>query len=133
VTFATHRALVTKSAHKIALDFHCIALYLIAVRHFDMYSTTSQEEILKSLVHDLLQPLANIETSLCYLDIVLHHPAGRVGEQLSAMERQVAQATQLIHGASAHLRGLKPQRSAEEGVAVADSLRLTKSATAGVA
>jgi hypothetical protein len=98
-----------------------------------MHATTSQEEIFKSLVHDLLQPLANIETSLCYLDIVLHHPSGRVGEQLSVMERQVAQATQLVNGATAHLRALAAQRPAEEGAAAGDSVRLTKSVTAGVA
>jgi hypothetical protein len=96
-----------------------------------MHATTSREEIFKSLVHDLLQPLANIETSLCYLDIVLQQPSGRVGEQLSVMERQVAQAMQLVHGASAHLRALEAQRPAEEGAG--DSVRLTKSVTAGVA
>jgi signal transduction histidine kinase len=95
-----------------------------------MRSTTSPEEILNSLVHDLRQPLGNIETSIFYLDLLLDHPSDRAGGQLRTMERQVAQAVQLLHRAAGELRALRDQRAVAEG---AGSLPLTNSATAGVA
>jgi signal transduction histidine kinase len=91
-----------------------------------MRATTLHEEILNSLVHDLRQPLGNIETSIFFLDLVLDHPSGRIGEQLHMMELQLAQATQLLHHAADELRSLRTQRSPDENFA------LTNSATAGV-
>jgi signal transduction histidine kinase len=96
-----------------------------------MRTTTSSEEILHSLVHDLRQPLGNLETSLFYLDLVLNHPSARVQEQMHIMERQVAQAVQRLNQASEELRALRGQRPAGGGVAP-ESLPLTKSATAAV-
>jgi hypothetical protein len=61
--------------------------------------------------------------------LVLDHPNGRVGEQMRMMERQIAQAVQLLHRASAELRELNAQR---EGAGSRESLPLTKSTTAGV-
>jgi K+-sensing histidine kinase KdpD len=92
-----------------------------------MSTTTSPEAILHSLVHDLRQPLSNLETSIFYLDIVLSHPSGRVGEQMRSMERQLAQANQLLHQVAQELRALRTQR---EGAGVAENFPLTKSATA---
>jgi cob(I)alamin adenosyltransferase len=97
-----------------------------------MRTTTSSEEILYSLVHDLRQPLGNLETSLFYLDLVLAHMPSRVSEQMRIMERQVAQATQLLHRASEELRALRSQGLADDGAAVPASLPLTNSATAAV-
>jgi hypothetical protein len=97
-----------------------------------MRTITPSEEILHSLVHDLRQPLGNLETSLFYLDLVLHNPSGRVSEQMRVMERQVAQATQLLHRASEELRALRSQRLADGVAAAAESLPLTKSAIAAV-
>jgi signal transduction histidine kinase len=90
-----------------------------------MRSTTAYEEIVGSLVHDLRQPLGNIETSVFYLDLVLDHPHGRVRDQLRTIEHQVAQAAGLLQQATEELRRLRAQRGAE-------SLDLTKSATASV-
>lgn len=96
-----------------------------------MRTITSSEEILHSLVHDLRQPLGNLETSLFYLDLVLGDPPARVQEQMRVMERQVAKAAQLLNRASEELRALQGQHKALNGAAP-ESLPLTKSATAGV-
>lgn len=93
-----------------------------------MPSQTPSEEILRSLVHDLRQPLGNLETSVFYLDLVLDEPQGRVREQLRTMEHQIAQAAALLHRAAEELRRLQDQRE-NGGVAVANR-DLTKSATA---
>jgi hypothetical protein len=92
-----------------------------------MHSTTvSSEEILRSLIHDLRQPLGNLETSVFYLDLVLDHPAGRVGEQMRAIERQLVQAAQLLQRAAAELCAQREAAGSRE------SLPFTNSATAGV-
>jgi hypothetical protein len=97
-----------------------------------MRTTISSEEMLHSLVHDLRQPLSNLETSLFYLDLVLENPSVRVYEQMRVMERQVAQAAQLLDRASEELRALRGQRTADEGAGTLESLSLTKPATAAV-
>jgi len=101
-----------------------------------MRATTTSEEIVSSLVHDLRQPLGNIETSVFYLDLILGHPQGRVREQLHSIEQQVAQATRLLHQAADELRRLQGQRGAGDGTApradAAGSFDRTKSASAGV-
>lgn len=97
-----------------------------------MRTLTSHEEILTSLVHDLRQPVGSLETSLFYLDLVLDHPTGRIGEQLGAMGRQVAQAARLLTRAGEELRALRAQRADDEDTEDAESLPFTKSATAGV-
>lgn len=107
-------------------------LYCCLPFESDMRTLTSSDEILNSLVHDLRQPLGNLETSLFYLDLVLTHPSARVQEQMRTMERQVAQATQLVHRACEELRALRTHRLADDGAAVPESLPLTKSATAVV-
>jgi hypothetical protein len=101
-----------------------------------MRSTASYEEILNRLVHDLRQPLGNIETSIFYLDLVLDHPSGRIRQQLRTMEHQVAQAARLLHCAAEELRAGRAQRGAEErsepSAAAGESFDLTNSATAEV-
>ena len=93
-----------------------------------MCTITRSDEILHSLVHDLRQPLGNLETSLFYLEMVLDHPSDRVREQMRIMARQVAQAAQLLEDASVELRAAPDHRE----TAGSDSLPFTKSATAGV-
>jgi signal transduction histidine kinase len=91
--------------------------------------TITSEEILHELIHDLRQPLGNLETSVFYLDLVLDHPAPRVREQMRAMERQLAEAIELLHQATEELRTLRGQRG---GTVAPESLPLTNSATAVV-
>jgi hypothetical protein len=89
---------------------------------------TTSEEILHSLVHDLRQPLGNLETSLFYLDMVLDQPSDRIRDQMRLMERQIANAMQLLHCAAEELRSTRDQRNDSEGAV--DNLAFTKSATA---
>ena len=53
-----------------------------------MRTITRSDEILHSLVHDLRQPLGNLETSLFFLEMVLDHPSDRVREQMHIMARR---------------------------------------------
>jgi hypothetical protein len=94
-----------------------------------MLTNDYSDEILHSLIHDLRQPLGNLETSIFYLDLVLDHPNGRVGEQMRIMERQLAQTVQLLHRAAAELIELRAQR---EEAGAGESLPFTNSVTAGV-
>lgn len=71
--------------------------------------STTSDEILHTLVHDLRQPLGNLETSLFYLEMVLDQPSDRVREQMRLMERQIAKATQLLHRASEELRAARAE------------------------
>ena len=93
-----------------------------------MCTITRSDEILHSLVHDLRQPLGNLETSLFFLEMVLDHPSDRVREQMRMMARQVTQAAQLLERASQELRVAPGHRE----TAGSDSLPFTKSATAVV-
>jgi signal transduction histidine kinase len=97
-----------------------------------MCTSTSSEDILYGLVHDLRQPLGTLESSLFFLDLVLDHESDRVREQMRVMERQVAQAALLLHRASEELRALRAQRTVEGDAGVPESFARTKSATAGV-
>ncbi len=90
------------------------------------YAASEPDEILAELVHDLRQPLGNIDTSAFYLDLLLGHPEGPVQDQLRLIEQQVARATRLLADAAAQLRSQRAQRGG------AESLVLTNSATAGV-
>lgn len=88
---------------------------------------TPTEEIVQSLVHDLRQPLGNIEISIFCLHMMLDHPSDGVRQQLRTMERQVAQATVLLQRAVDELRALRTQRDT-----AGESFDRTKSATAAV-
>lgn len=89
---------------------------------------TPSEEILRSLIHDLRQPLGNLEISVFYLDMVLDQQSDRVREQMRLLARQLEKAEQLLERASADLSVLRGQRDG----AASDSLPLTNSATAAV-
>jgi signal transduction histidine kinase len=99
---------------------------------FTMRDLTPSQEILYGLIHDLRQPLGNMEMSLFYLDRVLDRPSDRVREQMRIMERQVAQASQLLLRAAEEISVLRNQRGADNGADAAENLDFTKPATAAV-
>ena len=85
------------------------------------------EELLGNLIHDLRQPLGNIETSAYLLNLVTPPDQTAAHAQLLAIERQVNQATRLLAEASNALAGLLAQRL--EGP---ESFDLTKPVIAAV-
>lgn len=54
------------------------------------------EQLLKNLVHDLRQPLSNIETSVYCLSLHLRAADPQTREQLRAIEHQVERAAALL-------------------------------------
>lgn len=62
--------------------------------------TSDSEQLLKNLVHDLRQPLGNIETSI-YLLLRTANPQTR--EQIRIIEHQVERASALLSEAAAEL------------------------------
>ena len=90
-----------------------------------MYSL-DVEQLLINLVHDLRQPLGNIETSAYCLNRSADASEGRTAEYLRTIERQADRANELLNEVSAELR-----RRRTHSVAT-DNLPLTKSVTAAV-
>jgi signal transduction histidine kinase len=84
------------------------------------------EELLGNLIHDLRQPLGNIETSAYLLNLVTPPDQSRAHIQLLAIARQVDQAACLLSEASAALARRRAQEAGGE------SFDLTKAATAAV-
>jgi signal transduction histidine kinase len=68
------------------------------------------EELLGNLIHDLRQPLGNIETGAYLLTLVTPPEQTGTHAQLLAIERQVHQAARLLSEACAALAGLRAQR-----------------------
>ena len=85
------------------------------------------EILLANLIHDLRQPLANIEGSSYYLSSLTRSGDARIQELARVIERQVEQAEQLLVAASVELSRTRLQRQ-EEAV----SIDFTNSANAGV-
>jgi signal transduction histidine kinase len=65
------------------------------------------EAILAELMHDLRQPLGNIEISAYCLDLITDPAQERAHEHLRTIQRQVARAADLLTQASAELRRLR--------------------------
>jgi hypothetical protein len=65
------------------------------------------EAILAELMHDLRQPLGNIEISAYCLDLITDPAQERAREHLRTIQRQVARAADLLAEASAELRRLR--------------------------
>jgi signal transduction histidine kinase len=65
------------------------------------------EAILNDLVHDLRQPLGNIETSAYCLNLLTDPAHIRAHEHLRAIEQQVERAAALLSEAQAELRRLR--------------------------
>ncbi|MCU1235510.1 MAG: hypothetical protein JWP63_3477 [Candidatus Solibacter sp.] len=61
------------------------------------------EAILVDLIHDLRQPLGNIETSAYCLNLITDPGLVRVHEHLRAIEQQVARAAELLTAAAAEM------------------------------
>ena len=83
------------------------------------------EEILINLVHDLRQPLANMEASAYVLRKWLPELPPQAAEHIRTLERQVAEAVSLLSEASADVRRVRAQR-------VSESREFTKAASAAV-
>ena len=62
------------------------------------------ETILADLIHDLRQPLGNIETSAYCLNLITDPAFVRAHEHLRAIEQQVARAAELLAAAAAEIR-----------------------------
>lgn len=92
-----------------------------------MPSYLEQEEFLTTLAHDLRQPLGAIQTSACYLNLLLGPGHGPAHEQVRLIERQVDCASHILNEAAGELRRLRAQRAD-----TAESLALTKSEIAAV-
>jgi signal transduction histidine kinase len=92
-------------------------------------STVSpSEQLLANLIHDLRQPLGNIETSAYLLNLVTPPEQNVSHAQLLAIEQQVDQAARLLSEASAALVRLH----AHDVETTGESFDLTKAVTAGV-
>ena len=85
------------------------------------------ESLLANLIHDLRQPLTNIEGSSFYLASLTRSGDPRVQELARVIERQVEQAEQLLAAASLELSRTRLQRQ-EDAV----SMEFTNAAKAGV-
>jgi K+-sensing histidine kinase KdpD len=68
--------------------------------------SSPSEALLIDLVHDLRQPLGNIETSAYCLNLMTDPAQVRAHEHLRAIEQQVARAAALLSEAIAQLRNL---------------------------
>jgi hypothetical protein len=88
------------------------AIYWQKLSSPNMQSSTipRSEELLCNLIHDLRQPLGNIETSAYLLNLVTPPDPPEAHAQILAIERQVNQASGLLEEASAALAGLRAQR-----------------------
>jgi K+-sensing histidine kinase KdpD len=88
------------------------------------------DSLISNLVHDLRQPLSNIECSVSYLRILLQM-SHKAGEHLDLIETQVEEAERMLAGAAACLRSLRAQHVLVPGIDDV-SLELTNSATAAL-
>jgi len=82
-------------------------LALSLTRAMTLTETSTSEAILTHLVHDLRQPLGNIETSAYCLNLITDPAHARAHEHLRAIEQQVAHAAALLAEAVAQLRLLR--------------------------
>jgi signal transduction histidine kinase len=88
-------------------------------------AASNPEELLLNVVHELRQPLGNIELTAYYLNLLLGEPKGKVLEQLRAIEEQVDRASLILSEATAAIARLRDQSGGQ-------SLAVTNSASAAV-
>jgi len=74
------------------------------------------EQLLVNLVHDLRQPLGNIETGTYVLSILLRDAPAPAREHLGAIERQLDMASSMLSEVAAELRRLKAHRAEMESL-----------------
>lgn len=65
------------------------------------------DRILKNLVHDLRQPLGNIETSAYYLGLLLRNEDSHAREQIRTIEQQVDRAAAMLTEAVAEFNRVR--------------------------
>jgi hypothetical protein len=70
-------------------------------------SVSPSEAIIHDLMHDLRQPLGNIETSAYCLHLITPPGEARTHQHLRAIQEQVARAGELLASAMAELRRLR--------------------------
>lgn len=80
----------------------------------EMLLAKSAESSNEEQVHDLRQPLRNIDTSADLLNRMLRHGAGHAFQHLSTIERQVDLAARILNEAVAELVRLRAQRAEAE-------------------
>ena len=89
------------------------------------YESPDSQDFLINLVHDLRQPLGNIETSAYLLSRLLTEASPQAREQIRIIQRQVETAALLLTQATVEIRRPAAQPAVE-------SLEFTNSATAAV-
>ncbi len=72
---------------------------------------TASETALANLIHDLRQPLGNIENSTWCLSSLAGQFDPRVREQIALIERQVQAAEDLLTAAAAELSRVRVERA----------------------
>jgi len=85
------------------------------------------EDLIANLIHDLRQPLANLEGCSYYLSSFSQSGDARIQELAQVIERQVAHAEQLLSAASQALSQSRTQRQED-----ASSVDFTNATNAGV-
>lgn len=78
--------------------------------------TMELDRILKNLVHDLRQPLGNIETSAYYLGLLLRNEDAHACEQIRTIEQQVDRAAAMLTAAVAELNRVRSTPAAKATV-----------------
>ncbi len=89
-----------------------------------MTFANSSEAALANLIHDLRQPLGNIESSVWCLTALELSADPRIREQVGIIERQVEEAERLLTAAAAELTRARVQRAE-----AAANLKVTNSAS----
>jgi signal transduction histidine kinase len=84
---------------------------------------SSTEMLLANLIHDLRQPLGNIESGAWVLATLTKSGDPRVQEQVRAIERQVEHAEQVLSAAAGELARMAQRAE------TADSFEATKPAS----
>ena len=87
------------------------------------------DQPIPALIHDLRQPLSVIESCACCVRMMLPYPDPRILEQLDCIEKQVLEASLILHTAGAFAR--PPGQTG--GGADPESLARTKAESAAVA
>ena len=90
------------------------------------FALNRAEEILQDLVHDLRQPLSNIDISAYILNCSLPDADPQIRAHIQTIARQVEQACDVLRDAVAEMGRLQDQG------AMGESRELTKSAIAVV-
>jgi signal transduction histidine kinase len=86
-------------------------------------SLSDTEQLLMNVLHDLRQPLGNIELTAYHLHLILGEPKGKALEQIRTIEAQVERASGILTEAAGALVRLRTQREASP------SLPLTNAAS----